>query len=85
MTGKEIKWLILSSILGIIGSISFINLLKREDVTFILPNIQPLVLLITSLFGFFLFNEEFSKYKIMGFILIIFGSLIINMERTGFI
>ena len=83
INSKEFYWSVLASIIGIIGSIAFINLLKNEDVTFILPNIQPLVLVLTVVLGGFLFGENISKYKILGILLIIIGCLIINMERIN--
>ena len=78
---KELYWSFLASIVGIMGSIAFINLIKNEDITFIIPNIQPIVLILTGIFGALIFKENMSKYKILGILLIVFGSTIINVER----
>ena len=78
---NEIYWCLISSIIGIIGSLSFIYLLKNEDVTFIIPNIQPIVLLLTAIFGYLFFKEKIGFFKIIGYFLIIFGFLSINYEK----
>ena len=78
---KELYWSFFASIVGIMGSIAFINLLKNEDITFIIPNIQPIVLILTALFGALIFRENMSQYKILGILLIVIGSTVINVER----
>jgi len=81
MSNKEVSWAILSSILGIMGSLAFITLIQQEDISFIMPNIQPLVILLVSIIGFFLFKESMGIFKIIGIILIICGSFFINYDK----
>ena len=78
---KELYWSFFASIVGIMGSIAFINLLKNEDIKFIIPNIQPIFLILTALFGALIFRENMSQYKILGILLIVIGSTVINVER----
>lgn len=78
---KEIYWCLFASIISIIGSLAFIYLLQNEDVTFIMPNIQPIVLILTAIFGYLIFKEKIGLYKMIGYILIILGFLFINYEK----
>ena len=77
----ELFWGIAAAVTSIIGSIVLIMLLKRDDVSFIMPNVQPLVIVIGALLGYFFFNEEMGKYKMSGIVLIIIGALLINYEK----
>ena len=81
LSDKELIWGFGSSIASIIGSIAFIMLLQKEEVTFIMPNIQPIILILVSIFGYILFKERMGRYKILGIILIILGSLAINFDK----
>jgi uncharacterized membrane protein len=81
MNKSELFWMIMSVIIGTIGALVFIILVQREEVSFILPNMQPLVILIISIIGYFFFKESMSYCKIAGIILIIFGAIFINYDR----
>ena len=81
LSKSELFWGISAAITSIIGSIVLIMLLKRDDVSFIMPNVQPIVIVIGSLLGYYFFNEEMGKYKISGIVLIIIGALLINYEK----
>lgn len=81
INNNHLFWTIISSFLSIIGSISFIILLQREEVTYLIPNINPFVLVLASVFGFFVFSETMSKFKIIGIILILFGTMLINYDK----
>ena len=81
MNKSEILWCTISSLLGLIGSLVLINLVKMDEITFIMPNVQPIVLLIGAFIGYFLFEESMGLYKIIGIFLIILGAFSINYEK----
>lgn len=83
MTNNEIIWSIGAAITGILGSIGLIMLVQMEDITFIMPNIQPTVLLLSAIIGYYIFNEDMGWYKIYGFIFIIIGALCINYDKLS--
>lgn len=72
----------ISAISGLAGSILLIMLLKRNDASFVIPQVQPVVIVLTMLIGFFLANEDINKFKIFGTILIVLGLVIINMGKS---
>ena len=81
LSTEELIWGVGASIASIIGSVAFIMLIQKEEITFIMPNIQPIIIILASIFGFFLFKEKMGKYKLMGIIMIIMGSISINYDK----
>ena len=81
MSRKEIIYAIIAAITSIIGALVFITLIQREEITFLLPNIQPIVLLLGAIIGYLIFKETMNKEKILGIILIILGAVIINFNK----
>ena len=61
-------------------SASFIVLLlfKKNNVNKVLPKLQPIVLAITSLIGYFFMNEKLNSKEIYGISFIIFGSYLLK-------
>ena len=56
-------------------------LVSRDEVTFIMPNVQPIVLLIGAIIGYFIFNESMRFYKILGIFLVVIGAVFINIDK----
>ena len=81
MSNKEMYWTILAVITGMFGSIIMLNLVKRNDVSYLIPNIQGIVILLGALIGYFVFKESFNKFKIFGILLIFLGILTINYGK----
>ena len=81
MNTKEIYWAIFSSVIGIVGSIALIAVLQLDEISFIMPNIQPIVILIGAVLGYYVFNESMEIFKIIGIILIICGVFCINYDK----
>ncbi len=50
----------------------------NKDVTYLISNIQPVVILLTAIIGFAFFNEQMDTKKMMGIGLIIIGLLFMN-------
>lgn len=81
MTLKELGWTILAVITGMVGSTLLLYLVKMDDVSYLVPNIQGIVILLGALIGYFIFNEVFDKYKVFGILLIFFGIISINYGK----
>ncbi|QKF94414.1 EamA domain-containing protein [Fadolivirus algeromassiliense] len=73
----------ISAITGLAGSILLMMLLKRNDASFVIPQVQPVVILLTMLLGFFMANEDINRFKILGTMLIILGLVAINYGKNG--
>ena len=77
----NIFWAIIAGIIVVIGSVVFIILIAREEITFIMPNVQPIVILLGAVIGYYLFNESMSTLKVLGILLIVIGAFMINYEK----
>ena len=70
---------ILGSSVTMLGSVVFHDLIKSNDVVFLMPNIQPLVLVSSSMVGYFIYQESLSGYKKIGLCFIVIGNVWINV------
>ena len=81
MTISQIVWTILAVISGMVGSALLLFLVKQDDVSYLIPNVQGIVILLGALIGYSLFNEKFDKYKIFGILLIFIGIISLNYGK----
>jgi multidrug transporter EmrE-like cation transporter len=81
MTKRDLFWTTLAVITGMAGSILLLFLIKKEEVSYLIPNIQGIVILLGSLIGYFIFKEHLDKYRIIGIILIFVGIITINYGK----
>ena len=78
---KDLFILILGSILTVIGSILLPYIISlKKDIGYIISNIQPLVITLTVLIGYLLFNEKINKDKIIGIFFVVIGLIFINRK-----
>ena len=70
----------IAAIITVISSIILINLLRRANVSYVMPHIQPLVLLLTVLIGYFIFKEKLNNYQILGGLFTIGGLCLLNKK-----
>lgn len=78
---KEIIVLFCSALLTYLASISLIWLLKYNDAIKIMPQLQPVVIILTILVGVFIFKENITFNETIGIIFIIIGVFIINISK----
>lgn len=78
ITAKELFISLVGSTITVCSSFCLIKLLKSNDTSYIIPQIQPCVIILTIIIGYFLFNEKINTYKILGIFLIILGLFLIN-------
>lgn len=64
---------------SIIGAYSFTQLLRENDASYILPLIQPLIIILTLFLGYFIFNEEITSKQFVG---TLFGVISIILITT---
>lgn len=81
INGNNLMLCLLAAISGIIGTVIMGILLKRNDTSYIIPQIQPIVILLNLLFAYYLFDENIDIYKVVGVVLIVIGLLIINKSK----
>ena len=79
MTRSEIGWSFGAALLTTATSIMLIYLVKKYEVSTVIPQIQPVVIMLSVLMGAFMFGETLNRYKLLGACLIIGGMVVINM------
>ena len=67
----------------VIASLMLISLLKRNDASYVIPHIQPVVIILTFIFGYMLFNENINYKQAIGACLIVGGLYVINKYKTS--
>ena len=64
-----------------LGSILLLYLIKMDEVSFLIPNIQGIVILISAIIGYFVFKETVDVFKAVGIIFIFFGIVSLNYGK----
>ena len=77
---KDIMLGIVTSVITVASSLLLIKILQENEASQVMPQIQPSVLLLTLIIGYFIFNEKMTKNKIIGAGLITIGLFIINKK-----
>ena len=75
---KDITYSVLASIITVGSSLILINLVQNNNISYIIPQIQPLVILLTVTFGYLFFGESVESHKIVGIGMIVGGLYFIN-------
>jgi drug/metabolite transporter (DMT)-like permease len=76
---NKYKYYILSlTIIGIISQLSYFTLLKKNNVSLIIPILNGLSNVFIILLAYFLFKENITFIKIIGILLVILGIYLIN-------
>ena len=81
ITKKEVVYISASAISTFVSAVALINLLQREDVGYLMPQIQPLVILLTMCVGYFIFKEKITYYQMIGGALIVGGVYFLNKKK----
>ena len=77
----EIIWAIGAAILSIVSAICLISLIKKYEVSHIMPQLTPCVIILTAIFGFVIFGEKISWTKLIGILLILMGLIVITRDK----
>ena len=80
LTKKEVGLSLIAALTTVLASILLIDLLKKNDASYIIPHVQPCIILLTLLVGYFIFKEEITKNKIIGTSLIVTGLVFMNYK-----
>lgn len=64
----------------IVSFFIYITLVRKYDLSYLLPFVNGIVILSSTLLGVFLFKEVISSIKIIGIVLIVMGLVLINIK-----
>ena len=80
MTAGSKSFLSRTAFITVLASILLIKILKDEDVSSIMPQIQPCIIVLSLFIGIFLYGEEFTYNKVVGTGLVTFGIIFLNSK-----
>jgi uncharacterized membrane protein len=78
---KDILYFIIVVTTGTIGGITFAELLKKNNATYVIPSVQPLIIAFSLVLGYFLFKEKIDIYQFIGTIFVVLGIILINLKK----
>ena len=77
---KTFIFLILSAMVSLVSQYFYYDVLKTNDLTYVLPVSDVLITLCTMLTGILFLKEKMTKRKIIGTLIALFGVYIINSK-----
>ena len=78
---REMIFIVIVSIIGLITGIAWITLIKNNYVSYVIPHIQPIILMLTLILSYFFFKEPINRYHIAGCFLVVSGLVLINLGK----
>ena len=77
---KDYLYVLLGAITTLIGTFALMYIIKESEVSYTIPHIQPLIIILTLLGGFLYFNEKITLNKIIAIIFLITGLIFMNKK-----
>ena len=81
LSTREILFIVIISIIGLITGIAWISLIKNNYVSYVIPHIQPIILILTLILSYFFFKEPINRYHLAGSFLVVSGLVLINLGK----
>lgn len=78
LSGYDLFLLSLGAITSIGGTIAIIEAVNLEDVSYIIANVQPMVIVMTALLGYLFLQEKINFERSIGMVFIVIGLVILN-------
>ena len=73
-------YIILGAITSILGARLLFSLIKKEDISYVVSNIQPMVIGLSFVIGYIFFSENITITRLIGASLIVLGLVFINKK-----
>ena len=81
LSRNDLMMIVIAVITGMLGSIVLLYLIKMDEISYLVPNIQGIVILISAILGYFVFKEHIDVFKGVGIIFIFFGIVSLNYGK----
>lgn len=76
-------YILFGALTSILGARLLLAIIKQNDVSYMVAHIQPLVILMTFIIGYFFFTESINIYRIIGGGLVIVGIILLNKKQIN--
>ena len=74
-------YIVAAGVVGLVATLVFIILIKYHNVTYVMPHLNPMVMVTTALVGIFFFGEKVNKLHWIGIAAVIVGLYLINIAN----
>ena len=64
---------IVTVVLSVVSGFIFHLLIQKNDASYIIPQLQPIVMIFLLLWGYFVFDEDIDKNRILGILAVAIG------------
>ena len=78
---SDIFYILLGALTSILGARLLLTLIQQNDVSFMVANIQPIIIALSFIIGYMFFSENINSYKIIGVGLVILGIIFLNKKN----
>ena len=73
-------YIFMGALTSILGARLLISIIKKEEITYLIAHIQPMIIALSFLIGYMFFSEHITPIKIIGISLIILGLILLNRK-----
>ena len=78
----DYMYIFLGSLTSVLAARLLLSIIKKNDVSYMVAHIQPLVILCTFIIGYLFFTESLTINKIIGGCLVILGIIFLNKKNV---
>ena len=71
-------YILLAALTSIIAARLLLNIIRSRDISYMVANLQPLIILSTFIIGYLFFKEKINIYRILGGVFVIIGIVLLN-------
>lgn len=81
MSKKELTILFIGGLFSVMSSRLLPHIISlKKDVSYLISNIQPIVIVLTAFIGYLFFQESLNRNKFIGIFLIVMGLFFVNLS-----
>jgi uncharacterized membrane protein len=70
----------IGAFITVVSSVVLISLLQNNEASYIIPHVQPCIIVLTLIIGYFFYGEDISRNKLIGTGLIAMGLVFMNKK-----
>ena len=82
LTGGDLGLLLIGGITTILATLMLVYLVSTSEVSYVIGNVQPIVIALSIMLGYLFFKEKLGLTKVIGLSFIIVGLVLINKAKS---
>ena len=82
LTGGDLGLLLIGGITTILATLMLVYLVSTSEVSYVIGNVQPIVIALSIMLGYLFFKEKLGLTKVLGLSFIIVGLVLINKAKS---